>query len=260
MVRATPGPDALLVGGWSPTAVTLDPGVLAARWHERRRGVRLLRPGRAAGAARPETRGVARGGAPRRGGTGGGEPRRPAGVVPPRPRAPAADDGGDVGPARRRREPRPAAAARGAGLPAVARHRRPAADRRWPVGAPGGGGRLPRGGRRRGRGDGLVARRALLLPDPVGGPLRPARRARGDLHARPRDRRDARAARGPRRGRARPGDACPGRCGPFACRSARPLSSARRFPGRWRPPPARRGGAPSRRSCRTPRCCSPRAS
>jgi spermidine synthase len=36
VVRATPGPDALLVGGWSPTAVTLDPGVLAARWHERR--------------------------------------------------------------------------------------------------------------------------------------------------------------------------------------------------------------------------------
>ena len=36
VVRATPGPDALLVGGWSPTAVTLDPAVLAARWHERR--------------------------------------------------------------------------------------------------------------------------------------------------------------------------------------------------------------------------------
>jgi spermidine synthase len=36
VVRATPGPDALLVGGWSPTAVTLDPGTLAARWHERR--------------------------------------------------------------------------------------------------------------------------------------------------------------------------------------------------------------------------------
>ena len=35
VVRATPGPDAILVGGWSPTAVTLDPGVLAARWHER---------------------------------------------------------------------------------------------------------------------------------------------------------------------------------------------------------------------------------
>ena len=36
VVRATPGPDALLVGGWSPTAVTLDPAVLVARWHERR--------------------------------------------------------------------------------------------------------------------------------------------------------------------------------------------------------------------------------
>jgi spermidine synthase len=35
VVRATPGPDALLVAGWSPTAVTLDPGVLAARWGER---------------------------------------------------------------------------------------------------------------------------------------------------------------------------------------------------------------------------------
>jgi spermidine synthase len=36
VVRATPGPDALLVAGWSATAVTLDPGVLAARWRERR--------------------------------------------------------------------------------------------------------------------------------------------------------------------------------------------------------------------------------
>ena len=35
VVRATPGPDALLVAGWSPTAVTLDPEVLAARWRER---------------------------------------------------------------------------------------------------------------------------------------------------------------------------------------------------------------------------------
>ena len=36
VVRATPGPDAILVGGWSPAAVTLDPGVLVARWRERR--------------------------------------------------------------------------------------------------------------------------------------------------------------------------------------------------------------------------------
>jgi spermidine synthase len=35
VVRATPGPDALLVAGWSSSAVTLDPGVLAARWRER---------------------------------------------------------------------------------------------------------------------------------------------------------------------------------------------------------------------------------
>jgi spermidine synthase len=36
VVRATPGPDAILVGGWSATAVTLDPAVLTARWRERR--------------------------------------------------------------------------------------------------------------------------------------------------------------------------------------------------------------------------------
>jgi spermidine synthase len=35
VVRATPGPDALLVAGWNSTAVTLDPGVLASRWRER---------------------------------------------------------------------------------------------------------------------------------------------------------------------------------------------------------------------------------
>jgi spermidine synthase len=35
VVRATPGPDALLVAGRDPAAVTLDPGVLAARWRER---------------------------------------------------------------------------------------------------------------------------------------------------------------------------------------------------------------------------------
>jgi spermidine synthase len=35
VVRATPGPDALLVAGLDPGAVTLDPGVLAARWRER---------------------------------------------------------------------------------------------------------------------------------------------------------------------------------------------------------------------------------
>jgi spermidine synthase len=35
VVRATPGPEALLVAGWSPTAVTLDPEVLAERWRER---------------------------------------------------------------------------------------------------------------------------------------------------------------------------------------------------------------------------------
>jgi spermidine synthase len=35
VVRATPGPDTLLVAGGDPTAVTLDPGVLASRWRER---------------------------------------------------------------------------------------------------------------------------------------------------------------------------------------------------------------------------------
>jgi spermidine synthase len=35
VVRATPGPDCLLLGGWSPTTLTLDPAVLAARWKER---------------------------------------------------------------------------------------------------------------------------------------------------------------------------------------------------------------------------------
>ncbi|HXK10306.1 MAG TPA: hypothetical protein VMT70_11720 [Vicinamibacteria bacterium] len=35
VVRATPGPDALLVAGRSAEAVTLDPTVLAARWRER---------------------------------------------------------------------------------------------------------------------------------------------------------------------------------------------------------------------------------
>jgi spermidine synthase len=36
VVHATPGPDALLVAGTSPAAVTLDPAVLASRWRERR--------------------------------------------------------------------------------------------------------------------------------------------------------------------------------------------------------------------------------
>ena len=35
VIRATPGPDTLLVAGRDPAAVTLDPGVLASRWHER---------------------------------------------------------------------------------------------------------------------------------------------------------------------------------------------------------------------------------
>jgi len=35
VVRATPGPDTLLVAGRSADAVTLDPAVLAARWRER---------------------------------------------------------------------------------------------------------------------------------------------------------------------------------------------------------------------------------
>jgi spermidine synthase len=35
VVRATPGPDALLVAGRDPAAVTLDPGVLGSRWRER---------------------------------------------------------------------------------------------------------------------------------------------------------------------------------------------------------------------------------
>ena len=224
------------------------------------RGVRFLRPGRAAGAARPRSRGVARAGAPRCGGAGGGEPRRPAGVVPPRSRAPATDDRRDVGASRRRREPRPAAAARGAGLPPVARDRGPVADRRRAVGTPGGGGRLPRCGGGRGCGDGLVARRALLLPDPGGGPLRPARRARSDLHARPRDRRDARAARGPRRGRARPDDTARGAEGPSpVARRGRPLRRGPSLDARGRRPGVggrRLRGAPRR----TAHCCSPRAS
>ncbi len=35
VVRATPGPESLFVAGYDPAAVTLDPGVLAARWRER---------------------------------------------------------------------------------------------------------------------------------------------------------------------------------------------------------------------------------
>jgi spermidine synthase len=35
VVRATPGPDAILVAGGDPAAVTLDPGVLASRWRAR---------------------------------------------------------------------------------------------------------------------------------------------------------------------------------------------------------------------------------
>jgi spermidine synthase len=35
VVRATPGPDSLLVAGLDPAAVTLDPAVLASRWRER---------------------------------------------------------------------------------------------------------------------------------------------------------------------------------------------------------------------------------
>ena len=35
VVRVTPGPDSLVVAGWSASAVTLDPGTLAARWRER---------------------------------------------------------------------------------------------------------------------------------------------------------------------------------------------------------------------------------
>jgi spermidine synthase len=57
VVRATPGPDTLLVAGWTPTAATLDPTTLAARWD--RRGIEassfaaalfpvLLPPGRVA--------------------------------------------------------------------------------------------------------------------------------------------------------------------------------------------------------------------
>jgi spermidine synthase len=36
VVRVTPGPDSLVVAGWSAAAVTLDPSVLARRWRERR--------------------------------------------------------------------------------------------------------------------------------------------------------------------------------------------------------------------------------
>jgi spermidine synthase len=57
VVRATPGPDTLLVAGWNPQAATLDPDILAERW--RRRGMAsssfgaailptLLPPGRVA--------------------------------------------------------------------------------------------------------------------------------------------------------------------------------------------------------------------
>jgi spermidine synthase len=35
VVRATPGPDALLVAGWNASAVTLDPAALAERWKAR---------------------------------------------------------------------------------------------------------------------------------------------------------------------------------------------------------------------------------
>jgi len=35
VVRVTPGPDALVVAGWSAAAVTLDPSVLSARWRAR---------------------------------------------------------------------------------------------------------------------------------------------------------------------------------------------------------------------------------
>jgi spermidine synthase len=35
VVRATPGPDSLLVAGWRASAVTLDPAVLAERWRAR---------------------------------------------------------------------------------------------------------------------------------------------------------------------------------------------------------------------------------
>lgn len=35
VVRVTPGPDSLVVAGRDPRAVSLDPGVLAARWRER---------------------------------------------------------------------------------------------------------------------------------------------------------------------------------------------------------------------------------
>ena len=35
VVRVTPGPDTLVVAGWSASAVTLDPDTLAARWRER---------------------------------------------------------------------------------------------------------------------------------------------------------------------------------------------------------------------------------
>lgn len=35
VVKATPGPDTLMIAGWSPDVVTLDPAVLAARWHAR---------------------------------------------------------------------------------------------------------------------------------------------------------------------------------------------------------------------------------
>ena len=115
------GPTASCSGGWSPTAVTLDPAVLAARWRERRVCPPSFDPAMLTGLLAPEAVAVRRAGAPRRGGAGGDEPRRPAGLLPPRPRPPATDDRGRLGSGRGRGEPRPAVPARGAGLPAVAR-------------------------------------------------------------------------------------------------------------------------------------------
>jgi spermidine synthase len=44
VVHATPGPDSLLVAGFDPSAVTLDPGIVAGRFHARRIAARAFVP------------------------------------------------------------------------------------------------------------------------------------------------------------------------------------------------------------------------
>jgi spermidine synthase len=44
VVHATPGPESLLVAGFDPAAVTLDPGIVAGRFHARRIAARAFAP------------------------------------------------------------------------------------------------------------------------------------------------------------------------------------------------------------------------